>query len=160
MTIESDRFGTIDLEDRKLISFPVGLPGFEELREFIILEINESKPLYWLQSIENKHVCLPAVIPFEFMDDYFLEIRDHELDELKIESKSDLLIMNIVVIPEDITKMTANMAAPIVVNAKLGIGKQIIIDAKELPIRFPIYELIMNKLKEESDNAGSVAQEG
>lgn len=161
MVIETDRFGDIDLQDKRVIAFPQGLPGFEELRQFIILEVDESRPLYWLQATENRHISLPVIIPFEFMDDYFIEIRDYELHDLKIENKNDLLIMNVVVVPEDITKMTANLAAPIIVNAKLGIGKQIIVDAKELPIRFPIYDVIVKKLTEGGEaNAGSVQEEG
>ncbi len=162
MIIETERFGQIELQECRIIEFAHGLPGLEELHKYIILEVTESKPLYWLQSIESKHICLPVIIPFEFMEDYFIEIRDCEMEELKLEGKDDLLIMNVVVIPEDIRQMTANMAAPIVVNAKQGMGKQFIIDAKDLPIRLPIYDMIMNKLKKEGvqADAGIVEKEG
>lgn len=160
MYIETERFGQIDLDECRVINFPFGLPGFEELKNFIILEVDESKPLYWLQSADNGHICLPVIIPFEFMDDYYVEIRDSELADLKIQSKDDLMLMNVVVIPEDITGMTANLAAPIIVNAKEGLAKQIIIDSKDLPIRFPVYEPIMMKLKGGQTDAGTVAEEG
>ena len=158
MFIDTDRFGSIELKDTKVVRFPLGLPGFEDLREFVILEILESRPLYWLQSIENQHTCLPVIIPFEFIEDYFVRIRDCELEELSIEDKNDLFILNVVVIPEDIRQMTANLAAPIVINTKRGVGKQIIIDAKELPIRYPIYEIIMKKLKGGETDAGAVEE--
>lgn len=159
MYIETDRFGRIDLQNSKVIQFPLGLPGFEELKQFIIVEVDESKPLLWLQSTENRHVCLPVIIPFEFMDDYYIEIHDAELNDLQIEDKDDLLLMSVVVVPEDLSKMTANLAAPIVINARLGLGKQIIVDAKDMPVRFPIYDLIMQKLKGGSSDAGAVAEE-
>lgn len=157
MMIETERFGSIDINNCKVIKFLNGLPGFEELKEFIILEADESKPLYWLQSTENMHVCLPMIIPFELMEDYFVEIHDSELNDIDITDQNDLMLMNVVVIPEDITKMTANMAAPIVINAKSGIGKQIIIDSKELSVRHPIYESIMQKLKGVEADAGSLS---
>ena len=50
MLIDTDRFGTFDTKDSKLIEFPLGLPGFEELHYFIILEVGQTKPIYWLQS--------------------------------------------------------------------------------------------------------------
>ena len=57
MFIETERFGNFDSEDVRIIDFPVGLPGFEEFRKFIILEIPQTKPLYWLQSVENKYIA-------------------------------------------------------------------------------------------------------
>ena len=111
MIIETDRFGPFELKDSKIIDFPLGLPGFEDLTKFIILEIKETRPVYWLQSTENKYISLPIIIPFEIIEDYFIEIRETEMQELSVESKNDLLIMNVVVIPEDIRKMTVNLAA-------------------------------------------------
>lgn len=156
MFIETERFGDFELKDSKVIDFPLGLPGFEELHKFIILEIGDTQPLYWLQSTENKYIALPTLIPFEFVEDYFIEIRDNEMQELNIESKNDLLIMNVVVIPDDITKMTVNLAAPIIINAKLGLGKQIIIDAADLPIRYPVYDAIMKSLTGGGKDAGTI----
>jgi len=158
MLIETDRFGNFDMKDSKAITFPSGIPGFEELHEFVILEISETKPLYWLQSTENKYISLPVIIPFELLSDYFIEIRENELKGLQIEDKNDLLILNVVVVPENMENMTVNLASPIIVNLKLGIGKQLVIDAPDLPIRYPIYHTIMRKLRGGDADAGSVTQ--
>lgn len=160
MIIDTERFGTIELDDVQVIEFPLGLPGFEELTRFIIMETEESRPIYWLQSTENAYVCLPVVIPFEFMEDYYVEVRDFDLEELTIDDERDLLILNVVVIPEDLKLMTANLAAPIIINTRLGRGKQIIVDAKEMPVRFPIFERIMHKLKGGEQDAGTIQKEG
>lgn len=157
MTIET-RFGVSETNVNKIITFPLGLPGFEELHKFIIIELGNTKPVYWLQSVENKHIALPVIITFAILEDYNIDIRENELEELHIESKNDLLIMNVVVIPEDMKKMTVNLAAPVVINAKRGIGKQIIIDAAELPLRYPVYEAIMKSLKGGEKDAGAHAQ--
>lgn len=159
MLIETERFGIFELKDKKTLQFPNGIPGFEELRSFILLEAEENKPLLWLQSIENKHIALPVVIPFELIGDYYVDVRESELSDLNLEAPDDLLILCVVVIPEDVRKMTANLASPIVINAKRGVGKQLVIDAATLPLRFPIYDIIMQKLVgEEKANAGAVTQ--
>lgn len=161
MLIDTDRFGTFDTRDSKLIEFPQGLPGFEDLHDFIILEVGQTKPIYWLQSTEDKFIALPVILTFEVLDDYYIDIRDNELDELHIESQNDLLIMNVLVIPEQIEKMTVNLAAPIVINAVRGIGKQIIIDAKSMSVRKPIYEAIMKCVgKGGQEDAGAVEKNG
>ncbi len=160
MFIETERFGSFEMDDSKAINFPAGLPGFEDLHVFVIIKNKETQPIYWLQSAENKYIALPVIVPFEIISDYIIQIRDDELRELKVECQDDLLITNVVVIPEDVTKMTVNLAAPIVINAKIGVGKQIIIDAKSMPIRFPIYEAMLDAMKGGSEDAGAVAQDG
>ncbi|HOF95204.1 MAG TPA: flagellar assembly protein FliW [Clostridia bacterium] len=156
MLIETARFGDFELNESKLIEFPSGIPGFEELKSFIILEINETKPLYWLQSTQNKHISLPVIIPFELLDDYYIEIRENELEGLHIKDKNDLLILNVVVVPEKLPEMTANLAAPIIVNLKDGLGKQLLIDAAELPIKYPIYDAIIKKLQGGASDVGAI----
>ena len=156
MLIET-RFGTSETNDNKIISFPSGLPGFEELHQFIIIEVSNTKPIYWLQSTENEHIALPVIISFAILSDYNINIRENELEDLHVENKNDLLVLNVVVIPEDIRNMTVNLAAPVVINAKRGIGKQIIIDAAELPLRYPIYEAIKESAKGGSKDAGAHA---
>ena len=146
MLIDTDRFGCFDTKDSKLIEFPSGIPGFEDLHHFIILEIAQTKPIYWLQSTENKYIALPVILTFEILDDYYIDIRENELEDLFVESQNDLLVMNVVVIPDQVDQMTVNLAAPIVINTKRGIGKQIIIDAQALSIRWPVYDAIMESL--------------
>lgn len=160
MIIETEKFGSFDTKDSKTINFPSGLPGLEDFRDFIILEVGETKPIYWLQSIEDKHISLPVIITFEILDDYNIDIRDNDLEDLQFESKNDLLIMNVVVIPQDIKDMTVNLAAPIIINAKHGIAKQIIIDAGELSIRHPIYESLMKSMEGGEADAGTVKENG
>lgn len=159
MLIETERFGTLELKDRKTLEFPNGIPGFEELRNFILLETEETRPLLWLQSLENKHIALPVVIPFEIINDYYVDVRENELHDLTLEAPEDLLILCVVVIPQEVQKMTANLASPIVINTKLGKGKQLVIDAATLPLRYPIYDEIMKKLVEGGEaHAGTIAQ--
>ncbi len=159
MIVET-RFGTSETSENKIIDFPSGIPGFEELHKFIIIEAENTKPIYWLQSIENKHIALPVIVSFEIINDYNINIRENELEDIRLESKDDLLILNVVVIPEDARKMTVNLAAPVVINAKRGIGKQIIIDAAELPLRYPVYEAIRNSLKGGEKDACTLAEKG
>ncbi len=160
MRVETDRFGDFELEEKNKIIFPSGLPGFEDLREFIVLKIMETKPIYWLQSIEDKYISLPVIIPFEIFEDYCIEIDDEEMNDLNIKSQNDILIMNVVVIPEDIKKMTANMAAPIIINAKRGIGKQVLIDARDLSVKQPVFEDIMKVISGGDQDAGSDKKKG
>lgn len=158
MIIESERFGQMDLKENKIFDFPSGIPGFEDLHKFVILEMEQTKPIYWMQSTENKYIALPVINPFEIIEDYYVIIKDTEVMELNIENENDLMILNVLVIPSDIKQMTANLAAPIIINARTGTGKQIFIDASELPIRFPVYDSIMTALKGGKASVGAVQE--
>lgn len=158
MIIESERFGKMELKENKIFDFPSGIPGFEELHKFVILEIEETSPVYWLQSTENRYIALPIINPFEIIEDYYVIIKENEVTELNIENENDLMIMNVLVIPSDIKQMTANLAAPIIINIRTCMGKQIFIDASELPIRFPVYESIMKALKGGKADVGAVKE--
>jgi flagellar assembly factor FliW len=157
MLIET-RFGMSETNDNKIINFYSGLPGFEDLHQFIIIEVGNTKPIYWLQSLESKYIALPVIMLFGIVEDYSVQLRDDDLRELSVESQDDLLVMNFVVIPEDITRMTANLAAPIIINARAGLGRQVIIDVRELPMRYPIYDAVMNAIKGGDPDAGTVTE--
>ena len=58
MQIETTRFGALDIEERKVIQFPDGLPGFEDRRLFTLVphhtaDGGKGSPFVWLQSLED-----------------------------------------------------------------------------------------------------------
>ena len=59
-----------------------------------------------------------------------------------IKKPEDINVFNIVTIPEDIEKMTANLQAPIIINRKNNRGKQIILDNPDYQIKHYILEEI------------------
>lgn len=158
MFVETERFGAFEMEESKKLVFPSGLPGFEDMQDFVIIRNESTYPIYWLQSLESKYIALPVIMLFGIVEDYSVQLRDDDLRELSVESQDDLLVMNVVVIPEDITRMTANLAAPIIINARAGLGRQVIIDVRELPMRYPIYDAVMNAIKGGDPDAGTVTE--
>jgi len=166
MILQTLRFGDIEVDQNKKVIFTDGLPGFENLSMFFVLVLEDTSPIYWLQSMEDPAITLPVLNPFEILgDQYALEISDQEVETLRLDDEQDLLVVLVTVIPEDMSKMTANMAAPVLINVKRGIGKQVFIDNRECPVRFPIYVPMMAYLKgqidkqqEGNNDAGSDAQ--
>ncbi len=129
MKMKTTNFGEIEVEKEKIIFFEEGIPGFEEEKEFIII-LNEDKenPFHWLQSINNEELTFIVINPFEIFSDYDILLPQTAINKLKIEKEKDVIIYTIVVIPEDINKMTTNLLGPIVINTKERLGKQVILD--------------------------------
>ncbi len=158
MEFASTRFGRISVEPDRIISFPEGLPGFERLREFVLLYPEETRPLFWLQSVEEGGIALPLIQTFEIIADYSIDIYEGELQTLQTNTPEDLMVMSVVVIPQDVRQMTANLAAPILVNSKCNIGKQIVVDASGHDTRQPIFQDICRVMRGGDSHAGAHTQ--
>ena len=129
MKLVTKHFGELNIDEDKIIEFPEGLPGFENEKEFIVINNeDEENPFQWLQSITNPNLAFVIVDPFSIFPDYDVIIPKSVQEKLKIESERDVAIYAIVVVPKDIRKMTVNLLGPIVINVREKIGKQVILD--------------------------------
>ena len=154
MQLDTVRFGQIVIDDSKIIKFASGIPGLEHLKNFVLLHFAETEPICWLQAVEDKNISLPVVDPFIIREDYALDVGDREVAEIEAKSPQDLHIVNVVVIPEDLQQMTANLAAPILINVHKNLGRQIVLDGKDYPVRYPIFAAIAKYLQEVAADAG------
>lgn len=126
MKLNTSRFGEIDVNEEEIITFSDGLFGFEDIKKYIIFQMEEDNPLMWMQSIEEGSLAFIIIRPFEFNPSYSLQLSDNDVEELGLTSPDDSDIFGIVVVPEDPSKMTANLQGPIVINRVLKKGKQVI----------------------------------
>lgn len=156
MLIDTIRFGQIEIDENKIIKFDEGLPGLEEYHNFAILQFEGSYPIIWLQSSEDKSICLPVIDSFLAKPDYSFDISDDDVAQLSLSGPEDLKIISVLVIPENIDQMTINLAAPIIINTKNGKARQIILNNGEYSVRVPIFEEIMRLIKEDEADAGSL----
>ena len=143
MKIVSTRFGEIEINDNSIIRFIGGLPGVEELDRYAIIRCDQTEPIHWLQSLDDPDIAIPIVNPFILKPDYEIEVDDGDLDLIGTHKEEDLVVLSIMVIPEDISKMTANLMAPLLINIKKMVGAQMMMDYKTLPIRFPAFEALV-----------------
>lgn len=133
MRIGTKFFGEIDADEKDIINFSEGIPGFEELKSFIVLSIDEKSDLKCLQSTDNKDVCLILIAPWNYFCDYEIELSDEELNKLGIKKQEDVVVYNVITIRKD--KITANLTAPIVINTLNMKGKQIILSNSKYNLR-------------------------
>ena len=158
MQINTVRFGLIDVDESKLILFEEGIPGLEEYKKYALLQFEESYPIIWLQSVEEGAICLPVLDTFTVINDYVFDIEDEDVKHLELKGPEDLHVVSVVVIPDEIKGMTANLAAPIIINTVLGKAKQIVLSGSNYNVRTPIFPEISRLFsREEGDaDAGTV----
>ncbi|QUH24925.1 flagellar assembly protein FliW [Serpentinicella alkaliphila] len=153
MLINSKHFGEIEIEKEKILKFVDGIPGLNNLTEYVILDNEDADiPFKWLQSVEDEDVTFVILNPFIFKPDYDFVINDSTITRLEIENEKDIIVYSIVVVPEDITKMTANLAAPIIINSMNKKAKQVILEGDKYSIKHYIMDELNNNSTKNSGN--------
>lgn len=136
-------FGEIELDESKIINFPSGILGFDNYKEFTILYDNEEgeRPdISWLQSIDEPSLAIPIMSPFLVMEEYNPEVEDELLKPLGDMKPDNMIVLVSVTVPSDVTKLSANMKAPFIINAETKKGIQIIIEKGDYEIKYHFYE--------------------
>ena len=127
--VSTDRFGELEIDEKRIITFDEGIPAFETEHEFIILPYDEESPYYFMQSLTKPGLAFLLTIPELFFADYSAEIDDTTIAELGIEDPEKVLVYTLLTIPNgSVRYMTANLLAPIVINVANMKAKQIVMD--------------------------------
>ncbi len=140
MLLKGTRLGDIEISDDKIITFPFGLLGFEEMKHFVLLTPNPSIPFRWLQSTENPSLAFVVINPLVFHPKYDMKIPLQQLAVIDCEDAADMAVLVIVTIPEDPSKMTANLAGPLIINVKNRRGVQVILADESYSTEHPILQ--------------------
>lgn len=140
MILNTTYHGIREYEEKDIISFKNGIPGFENLKHFIIFPVEENEMFSIMHSMEDKSIGLVVVSPFNVMKDYEIDISDEIIGFLSIKSGADVMLWNTVSLNSDISKITVNMRAPIVINIKSNLGEQIILNDERYLIKQPLYK--------------------
>jgi flagellar assembly factor FliW len=154
MLIETKYFGALEVAEDKVITFPQGLFAFEEKKRYILLENQDREnPLWWLQSLDDSNLAFVLINPFLFKPDYEFELSAEDVKELSLENPQEAAVFCITVIPQEVKKMTVNLLAPLVINAKLKKGKQIVLLQKNYTTKHLVLEE-MQKAKQNRRGEG------
>lgn len=133
--------GEVEVCEDQVIYFPNGIPGFEEEKHFVILPLEESTSFAILQSIHHQHVGFVVAYPFAFYPEYAFDLSEDEAETLKLTSPEDCLVYVIMTLKEPFVESTLNLKAPVVINVRDKIGKQLILHNTDYPIRFSLREV-------------------
>ena len=127
--VNTDRFGEIEIDEKRIVHFKDGIPAFEDEHEFIILPYDEESPYYFMQSLNKPDLAFLLTIPDIFFTDYSVEIDDATVEELEIKDTAKVIIYTIITIPNgSVRLMTTNLLAPIIFNIENMSAKQIVMD--------------------------------
>ena len=162
MIVKTGRFGQLTVGDDEKIRIPQGVLGFPEFTEFCLVDPADDTLILWLQSTQNADIAFPLLEPKIFKPDYSARLSAAELRELKLENINQSAVFNILTISDDIIQMTANLKAPLVINLKEQLAKQVVLQENEYGIKHPMFKelrahliTIKSQRSERSENEGA-----
>jgi flagellar assembly factor FliW len=135
VTVESSRFGTVDVPVEAVIEFPAGLIGLGGHR-FALVSGDELGTFAWLQSIDDGALALPVTNPWEFFPGYEVALSDSDSERIGADA-SDVQVWVTVRAGGDLSDFSANLRAPILIAN--GLGHQVINEAQDAPVRAALF---------------------
>ena len=145
MDVNTRIFGQITISDEKIIEFPGGIVGFPDLNKFALVhdsEKTDGSSLSFLLSLDEPAFAMPVMDPHIVKPDYNPMVDDDLLSNLGELKSDDTIVLVTLTVPHDIKKMTVNLMAPIIINAELRKGAQVILTEGDNDIHFPIYDIL------------------
>ncbi|MBK1648932.1 flagellar assembly protein FliW [Rhabdochromatium marinum] len=124
------------IDESKILTFPQGLPGFEDDHRFTMFHSEGSdqagqesgNKLFWLESLDNPGVGFTVVDPTLYGLNYVIDLSDEEQALLQSKDPSQILVLLILAKNDDSRpdqpKVHANIAGPLLINIENRLAMQ------------------------------------
>ena len=120
------------------ISMPMGLLGFERIKEYLLLADPAEEPFLWLQVSREENLAFLVVAPQPLVPSYKPEISPEDAAFLGLTSADDAALLSIVTVRGP-NQVTLNLKGPIVLNRCTLVAKQVIpVNAAEFSVQHPL----------------------
>ena len=140
ITLQSTRFGDMEIAPEAVIEFPAGLIGLGGSR-YALIAREEDDTFVWLHSLDDPALAIPVTNPFKFFGDYEVILSDEETDRVGVTDPAMVDVWVTVRAGERLDDFTANLRAPILVSQ--GRGFQVINQAEHAPLRAPLFAAVV-----------------
>lgn len=155
MLKQTKHFGSIEIDEDKIITFEQGIMGFENLKDFTILydfDGEKRSNISYLQSLDEPALALPIINPLLVKSDYNPTVNDELLRSIGTLTEENLVIMVTLTVPSDMKNISTNLKAPLIMNADTKKGCQIIVENQEYPVKYYIYDILQQKNNEKGES--------
>lgn len=129
-------FGEFEVGAGDCVSFPLGLPGFEQARRFALISGSDFEPFQCLHGVDDA-VSFLVIDPRRVLADYRCVLSPTDLSRLGAHADSALLWLSIATI-DDRGQVLVNLRAPVVINPERMLGYQVMPHNSLYPLRHPL----------------------
>lgn len=140
MEIETTQFGRIEVKDEEIITFPLGIIGFEGIRRYVLLDHRPDSVFRFLQAVDEPDLAFILIDPRPFFPQYRLALTREELAEIEPNESDEIEVYGIVTLPGAVEKATVNLKAPVLINRARRLGMQWVLEEEDYPTRQPLFD--------------------
>ncbi len=127
-----------NLNEEIVISFPWGMPGLEDCREFILNILEDGSPFYYLRCSSQPEIRILLLNPFVIFRDYEFDLDEEAVSQLGITDQKQVAVFCTVNTSRGIGAATVNLLAPVVINVNKLQAKQVVLNNRRYSIRTPL----------------------
>lgn len=142
MILKTTRFGEVEVDENRIITFPNGLLGFPKYTQYVLIQPSEDSLFYWMQSIQAEDLAFIVTDPSLFVSSYKVPLKQDQMDGLGIRTMEDAQVF--VIVNKRDNMLTGNLQGPLVVHVDQLIGAQLVLSDRRFTTRVPLVELDAN----------------
>ena len=139
MIVHTSRFGAMEVDEDRVITFARGILGFPKYGRYALIQPEPDATFFWLQSVEAADLAFVVTDPLLFVPDYQVPLREETRQDLGLADLSEASVLVIVNKVGDV--LTANLQGPLVIHATTRAAAQVVISEKKYQTRHPILQL-------------------
>jgi flagellar assembly factor FliW len=138
-SIQTTRFGRVEVERERVVLFPDGVLGFPEHKKYLFVEHKPGSPFLWLQSLDAPELAFVIINPLLIRKDYLDQMSPAERRHFEgaLEGRT-LLFVLVTIPPGEAEKMTVNLMGPLVIDADARVGRQVILANSSYSHQYPL----------------------
>jgi flagellar assembly factor FliW len=126
LKIQTTRFGEMDIDEAKIITFTEPIFGFPDSKKFVFLD-NTNSLFKWLQSTEKKELAFVMMDPLHIMKNYEVSVAGEFIKDLNLSSIDKAVVLCIVNIANECASVTANLVGPVILNPEKMLARQVVL---------------------------------
>ncbi len=126
MKLETAAFGSVEVTEDEVIHFTSGILGFPGLKRYVLLT-QDNTLFKFLQAVDDPELTFVMIMPELVRSDYSCPLGQEHAEELCLEHADDAEVYCIVTIPDNLADMTVNLQAPVIINTKQRLAKQVVL---------------------------------
>jgi flagellar assembly factor FliW len=139
MIVDTSRFGPVEIDDTRVITFSKGLLGFPKFQRYVLIQPADDSYFFWLQSVDAPELAFVVTDPSLFVPDYTVQIKAEQMRELGITSLEQAQVF--VIVNKRGNVLTGNLQGPLVIHTENKTAEQLVLADRRFDTRVPLLEM-------------------
>jgi flagellar assembly factor FliW len=137
LALSSRRFGQLQVPWERVVDLPEGLVGFPGRRRFARLPSRPGSPFETLISVEDPELAFSAGDPTRLVPGY--EPPRAGAAAALGANPDDVVFLALVVLPQDVRQATIDLSAPIAIDERRNVGRQLLVSEPGLDVAVRVF---------------------